>query len=286
MQPIDNNNKTPKQGGTSTNDTHLKEVNREIYKRNLELAVVNKTLSLLRKLYQISLLALGPASLSEKMSEPVRADLNMETVGVLAFNEQTDSLVPFRFSKSQRLLEVINKLGFLFHDFKINEISKRPTLTRVLLNKTPALNCSLSDIWGGIIGAEKLNALAQNSHIKTVLLYPLVTQNKTIGALVMGLNRDYETLSDFEKESIKNCVDVIAIALDKALIYEELQKANEQLKILDQARAEFITIASHQLRTPPATVKWYLSAILAGDYGKLPADAYEQIKKTAQTNNH
>lgn len=70
-------------------------------------------------------------------------------------------------------------------------------------------------------------------------------------------------------------------ALDK-----ELGDANEKLKALDQARAEFITIASHQLRTPPATIKWYLSAVLGGDYGEVPEKILEQLKKTQNTNNH
>ena len=70
-------------------------------------------------------------------------------------------------------------------------------------------------------------------------------------------------------------------ALDK-----ELGDANEKLKALDQARAEFITIASHQLRTPPATIKWYLSVVLGGDYGEVPEKILEQLKKTQNTNNH
>jgi signal transduction histidine kinase len=70
------------------------------------------------------------------------------------------------------------------------------------------------------------------------------------------------------------------------ILDKELADANDKLKILDQARAEFITIASHQLRTPPATIKWYLSAILSGDYGKVPAKILAQLKKTENTNNH
>lgn len=66
----------------------------------------------------------------------------------------------------------------------------------------------------------------------------------------------------------------------------QLADANEKLKALDQARAEFISIASHQLRTPPATVKWYLSALLSGDYGKVPPALVDKLKKTAQTNDH
>jgi signal transduction histidine kinase len=66
---------------------------------------------------------------------------------------------------------------------------------------------------------------------------------------------------------------------------KELEAANEQLKQLDKARAEFISIASHQLRTPPATIKWYLAAITGGDFGPVN----ERVKKavvTAETTNN
>jgi len=69
------------------------------------------------------------------------------------------------------------------------------------------------------------------------------------------------------------------------VLTEKLAAANEQLKILDQARSEFITIASHQLRTPPATIKWYLASILDGDYGNMDATVKEQLRKTMSTNN-
>ncbi|MDE2312137.1 MAG: hypothetical protein KGJ93_03580 [Patescibacteria group bacterium] len=66
---------------------------------------------------------------------------------------------------------------------------------------------------------------------------------------------------------------------------KQLAAANEQLKALDQARSEFITIASHQLRTPPATIKWYLSAVLNGDYGRVVKAQREILEKTNRTNN-
>lgn len=69
-------------------------------------------------------------------------------------------------------------------------------------------------------------------------------------------------------------------------ISNQLGQANEKLKALDLARAEFISIASHQLRTPPATVKWFLSSILSGDYGKLPKTVETALQKTERTNNH
>ncbi len=69
------------------------------------------------------------------------------------------------------------------------------------------------------------------------------------------------------------------------ILDKQLEDANEKLKALDKARAEFITIASHQLRTPPATIKWFLSSVLAGDYGKVEGELKPILEKTNRTNN-
>lgn len=66
---------------------------------------------------------------------------------------------------------------------------------------------------------------------------------------------------------------------------KELSAANEQLKTLDTARAEFISIASHQLRTPPSTIKWFLASVLGGDYGPIPDELRPILEKTNRTNN-
>lgn len=50
---------------------------------------------------------------------------------------------------------------------------------------------------------------------------------------------------------------------------EKLQKTNKKLRELDETKDEFISMASHQLRTPLTSVKGYMSMVLEGDAGKL-----------------
>jgi signal transduction histidine kinase len=69
------------------------------------------------------------------------------------------------------------------------------------------------------------------------------------------------------------------------VLTKQLEEANNQLKVLDKARAEFISIASHQLRTPPATIKWYVSSILSGDFGQVNEEMLAALKRVEMTNN-
>ncbi|MGH7158102.1 MAG: sensor histidine kinase [Candidatus Saccharimonadales bacterium] len=49
----------------------------------------------------------------------------------------------------------------------------------------------------------------------------------------------------------------------------ELRRKNERLRLLDQTKDDFISMASHQLRTPLTSVKGYVSMVLDGDAGKV-----------------
>jgi len=65
---------------------------------------------------------------------------------------------------------------------------------------------------------------------------------------------------------------------------EGLQEAYQKLQKLDEAKTEFISIASHQLRTPLTAIKGYISMIIEGTYGKVPQRAKKPLKNVYKSN--
>lgn len=59
----------------------------------------------------------------------------------------------------------------------------------------------------------------------------------------------------------------------------KLASANEQLLKLDAAKTEFISIASHQLRTPITAIKGFVSLVLEGSYGEISPGVQDALKK-------
>jgi signal transduction histidine kinase len=61
------------------------------------------------------------------------------------------------------------------------------------------------------------------------------------------------------------------------ILTDQLAKANDRLKILDKMKSEFVSIASHQLRSPLTSIRGYASMLAEGSYGKIPEKAQEAL---------
>lgn len=112
-------------------------------------------------------------------------------------------------------------------------------------------------------------------------------QKGAVGYLLLGLKQSGNSYNNQDKKITQIIAKELTIAIQNALQFEEieqfnitlqerireatkeLRQKNRKLHELDKAKDEFISIASHQLRTPLTTVKGYLSMLLEGDTGKV-----------------
>ena len=105
--------------------------------------------------------------------------------------------------------------------------------------------------------------------IKCLFVFPLIVRGGVIGSMVIGLKDDEKSLSDYRRDLLGRLAQVIGIALDSAFLYNELTLANERLRELDRLKDEFVSVASHELRTPMTAIKSYLWMALDGQGGAL-----------------
>ncbi|PIQ35803.1 MAG: hypothetical protein CO060_03705 [Candidatus Yonathbacteria bacterium CG_4_9_14_0_2_um_filter_43_16] len=68
-------------------------------------------------------------------------------------------------------------------------------------------------------------------------------------------------------------------------LVKDMEVANEKLRMLEGQKTEFVSIASHQLRTPLTVIKGYASMILEGTFGHIndqARDAMEKLYKSSE----
>ena len=82
-------------------------------------------------------------------------------------------------------------------------------------------------------------------------------------------------------------MEVLSVELEKS--NSDLEVANEKLKGLDQLKNEFVSLASHQLRSPLTAIRGYTSMIIDGDYGQInnkeASDAIAKIFESSKNLN-
>ena len=112
--------------------------------------------------------------------------------------------------------------------------------------------------------------------LKSLYLVKLVARRHLVGLLVVGFVEPIEHLGEADTQLMDRLSESIGVALDNKLLFEEnqyvlrqLREKNEKLKALDETKDDFISMASHQLRTPLTSVKGYLSMVIEGDAGKI-----------------
>lgn len=141
---------------------------------------------------------------------------------------------------------------------------------------------------GGKIHHGEIDGIEQALNwLDVSVVVPLFVNKELTGIILLGDKLSGDPYLKDDMEFLAALAPQAATALENARLYKEslefgqklkievtratkeLATANDQLKDIDKAKSEFLSIASHQLYTPLTALRGYISMMMEGGFGKL-----------------
>jgi len=142
--------------------------------------------------------------------------------------------------------------------------------------------------WKGkeILGTHISALIPQQDASGTSVPFNEMVLNKVLsGAVVIADLSNPFYLTRKDKSIFPASTIVTPIILDGEIIgavktFRDITKEKE----IDKAKTEFVSLASHQLRTPLSTINWYTEMLLAGEVGALTEDQERYLQEVYKGN--
>ncbi|HEX4774293.1 MAG TPA: HAMP domain-containing sensor histidine kinase [Candidatus Saccharimonadales bacterium] len=264
----------------------LEHITAEMYKRNLELAETNKTLILLRTIDALVLESHTSLKMvCEHIAQAIAQTTDYPFVGVL--------------TRSARIKDVMVLNGLsggsgLGKNFQPEIVFDKPLHLKLthpwfsqfnstcLIDLDSQTNETLADVLD--CAHSDIRRLREALPLKSLYIMKLLARRQIVGLLVIGFLTPLGQLSEADTALMDRLSESIGVALDNKLLFEEnqrvlrqLKESNSKLLALDEAKDDFISMASHQLRTPLTSVKGYISLVLEEDAGKISQQQHKLL---------
>lgn len=126
------------------------------------------------------------------------------------------------------------------------------------------------ELWGGLMDKEYYANMWKTIKTDKKIFQGEVTNKKKTGDMYVS-SISISPVIDSNSGEVKAFVS----------IERDITKEKE----VDKAKTEFVSLASHQLRTPLTSMKWYLEILLSGDAGVLNKTQMEYIDLISQSND-
>lgn len=254
----------------------IEHITEEMYRRNKELADTNRTLSLLQTIDAIVLESHANLKMvCEHIAAAITQASDYSFVGIFTKpSHSKEEMVLFGWSGKDWIGKNISlNIRRPIHLELNDEWLTQPESSRLISLEDMTLQELAQFVDYPIESIKRVRKLLP---IKTMYQVKLVVRRRLVGVLMIGFYAPIDQVTEDQTLLVNRLSESIGVALDNKLLFEENQRvlrqnqrANAKLRALDEAKDDFVSMASHQLRTPLTSVKGYVSMVLDGDAGKV-----------------
>jgi len=227
----------------------------------------NRALVASRRLNSIILQSLDFEEVVQKIADTIPRELYFGTGIVSIIDMKKRVIRRVAASQTKEAAEAIKVLRVPFKNIEISLDDPANIMARAVRERKSFMAYSVYDVLGPVISREDSTIVQKIMGTKTTLVYPIFgIGGRVIGIFLASTKRSANELSSYELEMIDDFSKSVGIAMEHAQIYNALKDANQKLQDLDKLKDDFVSIASHELRTPMTAIKSYLwMALNRGD---------------------
>lgn len=262
--------------GSSLGVLLIRSVRSEVARRE-EVQRANLSLEALSDITRRITQSLDFTEVTQELVDLVAKRLGYVGALVLLLDEDHRSIHPTAVSNTKEIKRALKMLSVPLTAL-VGDITEGNLISQVISMGKVVDGHSLEQFLSPALDPQVAKSFTATLDIKSILAVPIVSEGKVLGALLFGLRKERKEITFKERETMKALGDELGIITRNIRIIEELRR-------LDSAKTEFISIASHQLRTPISATKGYISMILEGDFGRVSAAVKDPLSKVYQAND-
>lgn len=238
--------------------------------------LANSNQELANSLYQLNVLystssqlagSLNKSRLIDVMNEGIDRALNPDVSCTLSFKDKKTPvlMITSNYKLSDRLIEALKLRAVL--NYKNSDLNNKMVFSIDDIEVEENVKYSINIYDFEVLNYQKLLSF-------------VVVDEKCYG--YSEIFREKEFTSD-DSKCFQTLVNQVTLPLKSAILYQEITETNKKLAKLERLKSEFISIVSHELKTPLTSIKNSLDIVSSGKTGEV-SESMEKFLDMAKRN--